>query len=247
MFRRRRQTGVLTQLAYSRPMLVALLVTMAMTTGPTTAADHLLAGEQAMEALEYEMATYEFMSVAVDPTATEAQRLQAHLRAGFAHRVLGKDTDARLSFRYVLQRAPQTHLPADTPPKVFFFFESVRQEIEADRGAGMTGGGSAPTTTGTTTTAPTTEPTTAPAATTAVNGPGGALVAGGLLATCGALAAITSGGFALMLEQQVGDPTTPGRERAQQLDTGRLSLVVAGVATLVGVVGGAMMVFGAAP
>ncbi len=224
-------------------MLVALLVTMAMATGQTAAADHLRAGEQAMEALEYEMATYEFMSVAVDPEATEAQRLQAHLRAGFAHRVLGKDTDARLSFRYVLQRAPQTRLPADTPPKVFFFFESVRQEIEADRGAGMTGGASAPTTT----TAASSTSTAPPAATTDGDGPGAALVAGGLLATGGALAAITSGGFALMLEQQVGDPTAPGQLRAQQLDSGRLSLAVAGVATLVAVVGGAMLVFGAAP
>jgi hypothetical protein len=223
-------------------MLVALLVTMAMTTGQATAADHLLAGEQAMEALEYEMATYEFMSVAVDPEATEAQRLQAHLRAGFAHRVLGKDTDARLSFRYVLQRAPQTRLPADTPPKVFFFFESVRQEIEADRGAGMTGGAPVPTTTAASSTS-----TAPPAATTDGDGPGVALVAGGLLATAGALAAITSGGFALMLEQQVSDPTAPGQERAQQLDSGRLSLAVAGVATLVAVVGGAMLVFGAAP
>lgn len=224
-------------------MLVALFVTMSMATGQPAAEDRLRAGEQAMEALEYEMASYEFMSVAVDPEATEAQRLQAHLRAGFAHRILDKDTDAHLNFRYVLQRAPQTRLPADTPPKVFFFFESVRQEIGVERGADMTSGGSAPTTAAATATAT----ATAPPAATVGDGPSGAMVVGGLLATGGALAAITSGGFALMLEQQVSDPTAPGRERAQQLDTGRLCLVVAGVATLVGVVGGAMLFIGAAP
>ena len=216
------------------PTMFAELLTMVAMAAP---ADRLIAGEQAMEALEYELAADEFMSVAVDPEATEAERLQAHLRAGFAHRVLGKDTDARLSFRYVLKGAPATRLPTDTPPKILYFFESVRQEVEADRAAGV----SYPMATTATATAKAGE-SMAPAAD--LNG---AVLAGGLLVSGGALAAIASGGFALWLEQQVGDPSASGAVRAEQLDAGRLSLVVAGVATVVGVVGGAVLALGAAP
>ncbi len=89
----------------------------------------LAAGQAAFEALEYEAAAFEFMSVMIDPVATEEQRLQAHLGAGIANRVLGKDTDARLNFLYVLKRRPTYTLPPETPPKVQFLFEAVRQEV----------------------------------------------------------------------------------------------------------------------
>ncbi len=89
----------------------------------------LAAGQAAYEALEYEAAAFEFMSVMIDPVATDEERLQAHLGAGIANRVLGKDTDARLNFLYVLKRRPTYTLPPDTPPKVQFLFEAVRQEV----------------------------------------------------------------------------------------------------------------------
>lgn len=73
------------------------------------------------------------MLAATDPAATDDEKLRAHLLAGIAHRVLGKDLDARVSFRYVLLHAPATTLPADSPPKVALFFESIRQELEAER------------------------------------------------------------------------------------------------------------------
>jgi len=90
---------------------------------------HLTAGRDAYEALEYEAASFEFMSVTIDPAATEDQRLQAHLGAGMANRIIGRDTDARLNFLYVLKRRPDHALPADAPPKVLFLFEAVRQEV----------------------------------------------------------------------------------------------------------------------
>ena len=100
-----------------------------------TPAQHIAEGEKAMGALEYETAAYELMLAATDPSATEKERVHAHLRAGIAHRILGRDTDARANFRYVLLRAPSTTLDAATSPKVRLFFESVRQEIDAEHAA----------------------------------------------------------------------------------------------------------------
>lgn len=216
-------------------MLVLLMATMAMSVAAQTSpADRLRAGEEAMEGLEYESATYAFMAVAVGPDASEAERIQAHLRAGFAHRVLGKDTDARLNFRYVLQRAPTTRLPADTPPKVLFFFESVRQELEADRAS-----------------ATPSVPVSGPGAgspTDAVDAPiNGALIGGGVLAGVGAVSALAAGLVAVSFDQQLADPATDGAVRTGIIDAGRMSLIVAGVAAVVGVAGGAVMALGTSP
>src|SRR5207249_2768651 len=68
-----------------------------------------------------------------DAAATDEQRIHAHLLAGIANRVAGKDLDARTNFRYVLLKHPDWQLAEDTPPKVALFFEGIRQEIAAER------------------------------------------------------------------------------------------------------------------
>lgn len=88
-----------------------------------------------MADLEYEAAAEDLMRAAAAADATDEQRLQAHLLAGIANRILGRDVDARLNFRSVLLAAPQTRLPEGTSPKVLSFFETVRQEVELERRA----------------------------------------------------------------------------------------------------------------
>jgi hypothetical protein len=101
----------------------------------TTATELLVRGEQALADLEYDLAAEELMRAATAPDATDAQRLRAHLLAGTANRVAGKDVDAQINFRYVLSRAPETQLPANSPPKVLSFFEAVRQDLLAQNEA----------------------------------------------------------------------------------------------------------------
>src|SRR3990172_7988350 len=66
-----------------------------------------------------------------DPRASAGEKIQANLYAGICHRVLGRDTEARLSFVYVLKRAPETELPRGLAPKISTFFMLVREEILA--------------------------------------------------------------------------------------------------------------------
>lgn len=113
--------------------------------GTTLSAAELLArGEAALADLEYEAAAEELMRAASAPDATAELRLQAHLKAGIANRILGRDVDARLNFRSVLLAAPETRLPEGTTPKVLSFFESVRQEVELEHAAPRTSSTPAP-------------------------------------------------------------------------------------------------------
>lgn len=100
-----------------------------------SAAELLARGEAALADLEYEAAAEDLMRAASAADATPELRVQAHLKAGIANRILGRDVDARLNFRSVLLAAPDTRLPEGTPPKVLSFFESVRQEVELERAA----------------------------------------------------------------------------------------------------------------
>lgn len=114
-------------------MFLATLLALCVTAGPTSAGELLRRGEKALAELEYEQAAEDLMRAASAADATPAQRHQAHLKAGIANRILGRDVDARLNFRAVLLAAPDTQLPEGTPPKVLSFFESVRQEVLLER------------------------------------------------------------------------------------------------------------------
>lgn len=113
--------------------MLALLFALTLQTGDSTAAELLARGEKLLAELEYDAAAAELMRAAAAPDANEAERLKAHLLAGIANRVAGRDTEARLNFRNVLLAAPDTHLPEATSPKVLSFFEAVRQEVDAER------------------------------------------------------------------------------------------------------------------
>jgi hypothetical protein len=189
------------------------------------AEQHLGKGQQLLADLDYEAAAYELMLAATDPAADDATRLQANLLAGIAHRVIGKDTDARLNFRYVLLRAPQTQLPPDTGPKVALYFESVRQEIDAERA---------------TTPAPASAPAPAPAPAPPPAAPALTIVAVTALALGGAAVVAGSGGV-LFAESSLADPDRDGSERSALKSVGQLSTGGAVVGVVVAVVGGALL------
>lgn len=93
---------------------------------------HLVRGHAFMDDLEYLSAAQEFSVVTTHPDASEAEKQDARLHAGIAHRYMGNDVDARLFFMAVLKRNPQAQLPpGDHPPKLVTFFELVREEATA--------------------------------------------------------------------------------------------------------------------
>src|SRR5688500_10917836 len=93
----------------------------------TTATEHLRAGEKALADLEYELAADELTLAAVAPDATPAQRVRAHLLAGVAHRIAGREPQARLSFRSALTGDPEASIEwATTSPKVVELFDQVK-------------------------------------------------------------------------------------------------------------------------
>src|SRR5207248_11545105 len=95
--------------------------------------DRIAHGQALLDALEYDAAGEELEALATDGgDVSDDVRLRAHLLAGVAHHISGKDTDASLDFRYVLLRAPTTTLPSDTPPKVRVFFDAINQELALD-------------------------------------------------------------------------------------------------------------------
>jgi hypothetical protein len=118
--------------------LALALILQTAAAADSTAVELLARGEKLLADLEYDAAAAELMRAAAAPDATDAQRVRAHLLAGVANRVAGRDADARLNFRNVLFAAPGTRLPEGTSPKVASFFEAVRQEVEAERAAGKT-------------------------------------------------------------------------------------------------------------
>lgn len=121
-----------------------LLAALLIAADAPTPAERIASGIAAFDALEYEAAAVELSLAADDARATEDERVRAQLYAGMCNRVLGRDTDARLNFIYVLKRAPHTELPPDVPPKIRSFFALVREELgisstaTASPGAGAT-------------------------------------------------------------------------------------------------------------
>ena len=118
-------------------MLAFALLLMLQGSDPT-AGELIARGEKLFADLEYDAAAAELMRAAAAPDASAAQRVHAHLLAGVANRVAGRDAEARLNFRNVLFAAPSPRLPEGTSPKVGSFFEAVRQEVDAERAAGKT-------------------------------------------------------------------------------------------------------------
>jgi hypothetical protein len=74
---------------------------------PITPGERLDRATGALEALEFAQAADEAGFVISDPAATEQQRIDANLIAGTANRVVGRDVEARLNFRYVLNTRPE--------------------------------------------------------------------------------------------------------------------------------------------
>ncbi len=89
----------------------------------------------ACRALDYDICAERALDVVADKRATDAQRFVAHGLAGEANRVMGKDVEARLSFRWILMRDPDAQLPPDTSPKIMTFFELVRGEVHDELAA----------------------------------------------------------------------------------------------------------------
>lgn len=209
-------------------LLAALVVAVAPTVAPTvTPAQHLARGEQALASLDYEIAAEELMRAATAPEASEAEKLRANLLAGLAHRILGRDLEARINFRYVLLRAPDTRLAADTPPKVALFFESVRQEIDAERAARPDlAVESAPSTPPT----PPSEP-----------GPSAFMLAGTVAGGAGVLALLGGVGGIAYAETSLADPARPGAERSSLRTVGQVSAAGAAAGALLAVAGGVMV------
>lgn len=101
-----------------------------------TPADRLDTARQQIADLEYEAAVDELRLVLLDPDASDEERLWANLLAGQANRVLGRFAEARLNFRYVLQRRPDLRLDRQVlGPKITDFFELVRAEVNAEAAA----------------------------------------------------------------------------------------------------------------
>lgn len=113
-------------------MSALLTVWVASQAPGATVAQHIDAGTKALENLEYEDASQEFMIALGDPRATDDELIRANLLAGITNRVLDRNVEARLNFHYVLTRAPETQLPEGTSPKIASFYALVRREVEAD-------------------------------------------------------------------------------------------------------------------
>jgi hypothetical protein len=209
--------------------MLVLLVLLA-TAGPTVQS-RIARGEAALDDLEYEQAADELMLAASDPRATPDQRLKANLLAGVANRIIGRDVEARLNFRHVLQRQPDLRLAEDMPPKVTSFFELVRQEVAAERAAkapdprasasppGTNAAGDAAAQVDDVAPGP-------PVAGLAVLGVGGALLLGGA-------------GAAIASEAVLSEPTLPPDEKEQWLLIGRVGLGAAAAGVVAAAVGGA--------
>lgn len=111
--------------------LLVLLLLAAAPGGPATSSTRQLAAARAaVKDLEYERARDLLQIAIADPASDETTRLEAHLLNGIVQRVLQNDVEARLSFRYVLERQPDAQLPAGASPKVVSFFELVRAEVK---------------------------------------------------------------------------------------------------------------------
>jgi len=121
-------------------LLVACVSTSARADDPAgiSAGEILVRAEQECAELDYELCAESAMAVAVDDTATVEERTRARFIAGSAQRVMGKDVDARLTFRALLLEEPDFTPPADTPAKISQFFALVQTEVADERARAST-------------------------------------------------------------------------------------------------------------
>lgn len=216
----------ITSAQYARSVLPLAAIIILAT--PSTPGDLLAASEAAMAALEYELAADQAMLAATAPGASDEEKVRANVLAGVAHRILGRDLEARINFRYVLLRAPGTRLAPDTPPKVALFFESVRQEVEAERAAQASATAPEPP-----------HPASAPAA------PSGLLIAGAVTGGAGALLLLGGAGGLALAETSLADPAKPSGERTSLRTLGQLSVAVGGAGVLLAGAGAVLLVVAA--
>ncbi len=208
-------------------MLTAVCILwLAPLSSPDDVDRHIERGKAALENLEYQTAADELMIAASDKGATKAQRFEANLYAGMANVVIGHDVQARLNFLHVLQREPDHQLPPDTPPKILSFFELVRDEVKFTTGAAHPPDPVAP-------------------AKTPAGGVPWMLWAGGGALVLGALAATAVLGQALLVEQLLSTPSSPGDVRAGLVLWGRANTVAGPVVVVVSLAAGAgLLVWG---
>lgn len=102
-------------------------------------AEQMAQARLAEQGLDYDVAADLWQTLVSRQDLTAAQRFEANLNAGRVNRILGRDTEARMNFLYVLRQQPGHQLPPGTPPKVADFFELVRQEVQATARQGADG------------------------------------------------------------------------------------------------------------
>lgn len=203
---------------------------------PLTPKERIERGKVALDQLEYESAAEEMTIVAVSKDATLEEQVEANLYAGIAHRVLGRDVDAKLNFVFVLTHAPETKLPANTTPKIQNFYDLIRLEVERTRRVEKQVDSPAPT-------ASSTLPDeTASATTTAESKPAGAaspVLISLAIAGAGGVAALVAGGIALGADVALGAADTSRGTKEAAYIVGYPSLAMAAVGAAVAVGGAA--------
>ncbi len=199
------------------PVLVLALQAL-VGAGPATVDERIDRAQAALAALEYNEAADDLLLVLADPAATDAQKLRANMIAGIANRVIGRDVDARINFRSVLEHDRDARLPDGTAPKVAAFFEMVRQELEADRAAVP----AAPPT-----------PSAPPAADKAA-----AIPFAGLTAGAGVVAVAAGVSGVVAAELTAADPTALGADREAAIEGGRVFVALTAVGVAAAAVGG---------
>jgi hypothetical protein len=207
-------------------MLAAVLFALALANPQV--AERISRARAALDALEYEQAATELMLVVGDSEATEEQRFEANVLAGSANRVLGRDMEARLNFRYVLLRDRAFQLPPDTPPKVSSFFELVRGEVEGERPSSEAGTAAA----------------SEPSALVVTEAPGPPMLPLALLGAGGALV-VLGAGAALMAEVALAEPTARPLAEVDRFQlAGRVGLAAVAIGAVAASGGGALLALG---
>jgi hypothetical protein len=211
---------------FRRVTVIVALLSLSLVSAAPSVAQRIAKGESELHSLDYEAAADDLLAAAADESATDDERLQANLLGGIANRIVGREVEARLNFRYVLLRHPETQLPPDTPPKVTGFFALVKQEIAAERATTTTPASPAPA-------PPAPAPSTPQVAGPLV--PWFVIGGGGVLAAAAAVVAVSC---EATLES---DETAKFAERNTVLDVGRGAMVLGVVGVLVAGAGGAWL------
>ena len=229
--------------------MLTLFLTLALATASDSAQDRIDRGKAALENLDYDAAADEFTFAAVHKDATLEERVQANLYAGIAHRILGRDVDAKLNFVFVLKQAPETQLPPGTQPKISNFYDLIRLEIAPNKPATSTP--VAPEPVAASPPSPSVKPS-------VVNTPSGVeprptsedqqpfpilAIAGGTTAAVGAGVVLASLLVAAVADASLGDPTTTASQKEIGIFTTWGGLGAAALGAAVATTGGALLIW----